>query len=91
MDCSTPGLLVHHYLPEFAQVHVHRMGDAVQPSLESFVSTHLPLLRTLRAVRAYLLSVLPWVGLLEEGTLDISLLHPSPVFLARICEGVGPS
>ena len=32
-----------------------------------------------------------WVGLLEEGTLDISLLHPSPVFLARICEGIGPS
>ena len=32
MDCSTPGLRVHHQLPELAQTHVHRVGDAVQPS-----------------------------------------------------------
>ena len=32
MDCSTPGLPVHHQLPEFTQTHVHRVGDAVQPS-----------------------------------------------------------
>ena len=32
MDCSTPGLPVHHQLPEFAQTHVHRLGDAIQPS-----------------------------------------------------------
>ena len=32
MDCSTPGLSVPHHLPEFAQVHVHCIGDAVQPS-----------------------------------------------------------
>ena len=31
-DCSTPGLPVPHCLPEFAQVHVHCIGDAVQPS-----------------------------------------------------------
>ena len=30
MDCSTPGLLVHHQLPEFTQTHVHRVGDAIQ-------------------------------------------------------------
>ena len=31
MDCSTPGLLVHHQLPELAQTpHVHRVGDAIQ-------------------------------------------------------------
>ena len=29
MDCSTPGLPVHHHLPEFAQVHVHCIGDAI--------------------------------------------------------------
>ena len=29
MDCSTPGSLVHHQLPEFAQTHVHRVGDAI--------------------------------------------------------------
>ena len=32
MDCSTPGLPVLHYLPEFVQTRVHRVGDAVQPS-----------------------------------------------------------
>ena len=32
MDCSTPGLPVHHQLPEFNQTHVHWVGDANQPS-----------------------------------------------------------
>ena len=32
MNCTTPGLLVHHQLPEFTQTHVHRVGDAIQPS-----------------------------------------------------------
>ena len=31
MDCSTPGLLVHHQLPEFTQTHVHQVSDAIQP------------------------------------------------------------
>ena len=32
MDCSTPGFPVHHQFPELAQTHVHRVGDAIQPS-----------------------------------------------------------
>jgi len=32
MNCSTPGLPAHHQLPEFTQTHVHRVGDAIQPS-----------------------------------------------------------
>ena len=32
MNCSTPGLPVHHQLPEFTQSHVYRVGDAIQPS-----------------------------------------------------------
>ena len=32
MDCSTPGLPVHHQLPEFNQTHVHQVSDAIQPS-----------------------------------------------------------
>ena len=32
MNCSTPGLPVHHQLPEFTQTHVHRVRDAIQPS-----------------------------------------------------------
>ena len=31
MDCSTPGFHVHHQLPEPAQIHVYRVGDAIQP------------------------------------------------------------
>ena len=31
-DCSTPSSSVLHYLPEFIQIHVHRVGDAIQPS-----------------------------------------------------------
>ena len=29
---STPGLLVHHQLPEFTQTHIHRVTDAIRPS-----------------------------------------------------------
>ena len=32
MNHSTPGLPVHHQLPEFIQTHVHLVGDAIQPS-----------------------------------------------------------
>ena len=32
MYCSTPGLPVHHQLPEVTQTHVHWVGDAIQPS-----------------------------------------------------------
>ena len=32
MDCSTPGLPVHHQLLEFTQTHVHWVSDAIQPS-----------------------------------------------------------
>ena len=32
MNRSTPGLPVHHHLPEFTQIHVHQVSDAIQPS-----------------------------------------------------------
>ena len=32
VNCNTPGLPVHHQLPEFTQSHVHWVGDAIQPS-----------------------------------------------------------
>ena len=40
MDCSTPGLPVHHQLLELAQTHVHPAGDAIQPS--PFLSSPSP-------------------------------------------------
>ena len=38
LDCSTPGLPVHHQLLEFTQTHVHRVGDAIQLSHPLFRS-----------------------------------------------------
>ena len=32
MDCSMPGFPVRHHLPEFAETHIHRVGDVVKPS-----------------------------------------------------------
>ena len=32
IDYSMPGFPVLHYVPEFAQIHVHGVGDAIQPS-----------------------------------------------------------
>ena len=42
MNCSTPGLLAHHQLPEFNQIHVHRVSDATQPSHPLSSPTLLP-------------------------------------------------
>ena len=33
MDCGTPGLPVHHQLPELTQTHAHLVGDAIQTEL----------------------------------------------------------
>ena len=32
MECSTPGFPVYQQLPELTQIHVYRVGDAIQPS-----------------------------------------------------------
>ena len=40
MNCSTPGLPVHHQLQEFTQTHVYWVGDAIQPSHP--LSSHSP-------------------------------------------------
>ena len=37
MNCSTPGLPVHHQLPEFNKIHVHRVGNAIQLTSSSVV------------------------------------------------------
>ena len=41
MDCSTPGLPVHHQPPEFTQTHVHWVDDAIQPSHSVVPFSHL--------------------------------------------------
>ena len=40
MNHSTPGLPVHHQLPEFTQTHVHRVSDAIQPSHPLLFPSH---------------------------------------------------
>ena len=42
MNCSTPGFSVLHYLPEFAQIHVHWFSDAIQPTHPWFLLLLLP-------------------------------------------------
>ena len=42
MDCSRPGLPVHHQLPEPAQTHVHSVGDAIRPSYHPLLSPSPP-------------------------------------------------
>ena len=73
MDCSMPGFPVHHQLPELAQTHVHRVGDAIQqshplssPSPPAFsLSQHQGLFQ--------------WVGSLhqEVTVLELQLQHQS--------------
>ena len=38
MNRSTPGLPVHHQLPEFTQIHIHRVSDAISSSVVPFFS-----------------------------------------------------
>ena len=48
MNCSTPGLPVHHQLPKFSQTHVHGVGDTIQPShplLPLFLLDIFPIMR----------------------------------------------
>ena len=42
MNHSTPGLPVHHQLPEFTQIHVHRVSDAIQPPHPPLSPSPLP-------------------------------------------------
>ena len=51
MDCSTPGLPVHHQLPELVQTHVHQVSDAIQPSHP--LSSFLPLPPTPPSIRVF--------------------------------------
>ena len=57
MNRSTPGLPVHHQLPEFTQTHVHRVGDAIQPS-HPLSSPSSPAPKSLPASGSFLMSQL---------------------------------
>ena len=78
MDCSTPGRPVHHQLPEFAQIHVHGVGDAIQPSLPlqlsfpfafnfPWASLVAQLVKHLPAMQETWVQSLGWEDPLEKG------------------------
>ena len=61
MNRSTPGLPVHHQLLEFTQTHVHRVGDAIQPSHPLSSPSHSWLERLLTPYTTMLsLFAIPW-------------------------------
>ena len=45
MNCSTPGLAVHHHLPEFTQTHVHWVNNAIQPLTSPYFPALFPSIR----------------------------------------------
>ena len=79
MDCSTPGLPVHHQLLELAQIHVHCARDAIQPS-HPLLSPSLP---------AFSLSqhqgLFKWVSSSHQvaKVLEFQLQHPSFQWIFR--------
>ena len=73
MDCSTPGLPVHHQLREFTQTHVHWVDDAIQPS-HPLPSPSLPAFNVSRHQGLY-----QWVRSLNQvaKVLEFQLQHQS--------------
>ena len=80
MDCSTPGLSIPHYLLKFAQVHVHRIDGAIQPShpLTPSSPSALNLSQNQRLFQ--------WVGCLHQMTkiLEFQLQHQSFQWVFRV-------
>ena len=79
MNCSMPGLPVHHQLPEFTQTHVHWVDDAIQPS-------H-PLLTLLLLPSIFpSMSLFQWVRSLHHvaKVLELQLQHQSIQWIFRV-------
>ena len=74
MDCSTPGLPVHHQLPELTQTHVNWVGDAIQPS-HPLSSPYLPAFNLSQHQ-----SLFKWVSSLHQvaKVLRVSAFNISP-------------
>ena len=77
MDCSTPGFPVLHYLPEFAQTHVHWVDDAIQSS--NYLSPLSPPALNLSQHRG----LLQWVGSLHQVAKVLKLQHQSFQWIFR--------
>ena len=84
MDCSTPGLPLHHQLPEFTQTHVHRVDDAIQPS-HPLSSPSPPALNPSQHQSLSL-----WVNSLHEVA-KVTGVSASASFLPKKSQGWSPS
>ena len=73
MDCSTPGPSVLHCLPELAQIHVHWVSDAIQPSHP--LQSPSPIAFNLSQHQG----LIQWVGSLHLVTKVLVLQHQSVV------------
>ena len=60
MDCSTPGFPVHHQLRELTQTHVHRVGDAIQPSHPLSSPSPPPIFPSIRVSSSELVLHIRW-------------------------------
>ena len=80
MDCSTPGFPVLHHLLEFAQTHVHRVGDAIQSSHP--LSPTSPLAFNLSQHQG----LFQWVGSSNQvaKVLELQLQHQSFQWIFRV-------
>ena len=78
MDCSTPGLPIHHQLPELAQIHVHHVNDAIQPSHPP--SSHSPPTFNLSQHQ----SLFKWVSSLHQGGQSIGVWASASVLPMNI-------
>ena len=79
MNHSTPGLPVHHQLPEFTQTHVHRVGDAIQSS-HPLSSPSLPVFNPSQHQGLF-----QWVNSLHQvvKVLELQLQHQSFQWIFR--------
>ena len=79
MDCSMPGLPLHHQLPEFTQTHVHWVGAAIQPSHLLSCSSH-PVFNLSQCQGFF-----KWVSSLHQVTkvLELQLQHQSFQWIVR--------
>ena len=87
MNCSTPGLPVHHHLPEFTQTHVHRVSDAIQPS-HPRSSLSPPALKSLPASESFPMSQLfSWGGILFNGWVIFYCVYVPQLFIHSSADG----
>ena len=93
MDCSTPGLPILHYHPEFVQTHVHWVGDTIQPSHALLPLSLLPsIFPSIRVSVKFSHSVLSdslWPHELQHArppcTSPTLGVHPNPCPLSQWC------